>query len=226
MLVDASKDQSVWWFPQFGSRFDPRQPHQGKALADHLRGRGNHVLELSQVPCDLKRELRSVDLAIRYGDSKPHNEEELKAYVDFVRAGGSLLIVAGGRPPQAPEATRNATLAARFAIRFGGAIRGGKIDRWSEHPIIRDLPAVTLPYGSVIEQPPGAAVPLGRLHAEDGKEGSDLVLGVMPFGKGRIAFFISELLLKQVPQPLTDRLVDWLLENQDHRPGKASPEVP
>ncbi len=40
ILIDASHDGGVWWFPQSGP-FSPGAPHQGKALADHLRGLGH-----------------------------------------------------------------------------------------------------------------------------------------------------------------------------------------
>ena len=36
ILVDATRDGGVWWFPQEGP-FDPDRDHQGKALADYLR---------------------------------------------------------------------------------------------------------------------------------------------------------------------------------------------
>lgn len=47
VLVDASKDGGVWWFPQADS-FDPGEGHQGKALADHLRRLGYEVTELGR----------------------------------------------------------------------------------------------------------------------------------------------------------------------------------
>ena len=49
VLVDASRDGGVWWFPQPPAgtvTFDPNRDHQGKALADYLRSEGFQVTEL------------------------------------------------------------------------------------------------------------------------------------------------------------------------------------
>jgi len=45
ILVDASDDGGVWWYPQAGT-FDSNLPHQGKALADYIRSLGCTVTEL------------------------------------------------------------------------------------------------------------------------------------------------------------------------------------
>ena len=45
ILVDASKDGGVWWFPQ-GAGFSEDADHQGQAFANYLRSLGFHVDEL------------------------------------------------------------------------------------------------------------------------------------------------------------------------------------
>src|SRR5512136_209974 len=47
ILVDASRDGGVWWFPQEWP-FDPESAHQGRALASYLRGKGFRVDELGR----------------------------------------------------------------------------------------------------------------------------------------------------------------------------------
>src|SRR6187549_3774745 len=46
ILVDASKDGGVWWFPQGQAGFSATNPHQGSALADYFRNLGYQVDEL------------------------------------------------------------------------------------------------------------------------------------------------------------------------------------
>ena len=48
VLIDASRDGGVWWFPQVAP-FSAEAGHQGKALADHMRGLGYFVEELPPV---------------------------------------------------------------------------------------------------------------------------------------------------------------------------------
>ena len=45
ILIDASHDGGVWWFPQSGN-FSENQPHQGRLLADYLRSHGFGVDEI------------------------------------------------------------------------------------------------------------------------------------------------------------------------------------
>jgi hypothetical protein len=47
VLIDASKDGGLWWFPQAGT-FDAAQYHQGKAFAHSLRQDGAEVVELGR----------------------------------------------------------------------------------------------------------------------------------------------------------------------------------
>jgi hypothetical protein len=45
VLVETSKDGGLWWFPR-GRSFNPNEYHQGKVLADFMRGMGWKVTEL------------------------------------------------------------------------------------------------------------------------------------------------------------------------------------
>ncbi|MHB1306881.1 MAG: hypothetical protein ACYC23_07355 [Limisphaerales bacterium] len=59
--VEASKDGGLWWFPQAPPAFDPRQPHQGKPLADAMRARGRAVTELPRGEVVTGDRLKGVD---------------------------------------------------------------------------------------------------------------------------------------------------------------------
>src|SRR4051812_44800313 len=49
VLVDPTHDGGTWWFPQTAdSGWDPLKAHQGRALANYLRGRGYTVRELGR----------------------------------------------------------------------------------------------------------------------------------------------------------------------------------
>ena len=64
ILIDASRDGGVWWFPQAGP-FSPTAAHQGKALAEPSAGpaatpcKNFHVPRRSRRPCSLTSILSS-----------------------------------------------------------------------------------------------------------------------------------------------------------------------
>ena len=45
VLIDASKDGGLWWFPQ-AQAFNPKAYHQGKVFVDIIRAKGWQVTEL------------------------------------------------------------------------------------------------------------------------------------------------------------------------------------
>src|SRR5688500_2334078 len=49
ILIDASRDGGVWWFPQSSETgFSSNADHQGKPLADYFRSQGYEVNELTR----------------------------------------------------------------------------------------------------------------------------------------------------------------------------------
>lgn len=86
ILVDASRDGGVWWFPQEGT-YDPDQDHQGKALADYLRLLDYAVRELGRDERITEELAESHNVIIRVGRYGPaYSTQELEVYDEFLAA--------------------------------------------------------------------------------------------------------------------------------------------
>ncbi len=206
VVIDATNEGGTWWYPQAGPGFDPQQQHQGTKLAGHLRGRGWSVRELPRGMPDMSPELAGAQVAVCWDEITCHTAPEVGAYQDFVEGGGALLLLAGFR-----KELRYTPLAEAFGVRFEGSVRGATIQRWADHPITRGLTPMALPIASLVTRYPRATTPLGWLGAgTDAAGGTRLVMGLLPYGKGKVVFFSAELALIDVPQPFTDRLLDLL----------------
>src|SRR5215813_6665790 len=79
VLIDASKCGGLWWFPQ-GRTFDPKQPHQGKPLADLIRAKGWEVVEVPGGEVITADTLHDADLVIRPPAYFNYSAGEVAAY--------------------------------------------------------------------------------------------------------------------------------------------------
>jgi hypothetical protein len=79
VLIDASKDGGVWWCPQH-TTFDQKQKHQGKVVADFLRGQGWEVTELPRGEVITFDKLRDTDVVVRVPAYYNYTPDELMAY--------------------------------------------------------------------------------------------------------------------------------------------------
>ena len=71
VLIDASKDGGLWWFPQGRNGFDSNTHHQGKALADLMRSKGWEVIELGRGEVITVDKLRDVGVVrLLFGRSR------------------------------------------------------------------------------------------------------------------------------------------------------------
>jgi len=221
ILVDASRDGGVWWFPQTDSSFNPVQPHQGLALADYLRSLDYDVAVLPRPHTVTSSLLGAYDLVIRANGFGTYTASEVDAYRDFVAGGGRLLLVNDHMRYAPPDG-----LAQSFGITFAGITRGENLlDAFMPHPITQGVVPLAYLVGSAIVALPGAAEPLGRLSAasyadlndnglQDANEASaPLVLAAMPFGSGRVVVFGDTNLWQSVPQPLVSNVLAWLEGN-------------
>jgi hypothetical protein len=220
ILVDASRDGGVWWYPQWAQAggFNPTLDHQGKRLADYLRGRGYEVVELPR-PFTITRELlESHDLVIRASGFGSYGQEEIAAYQSYVNGGGQLLLL-GDHMMNLPVDE----LALSFGLEFAGVTRGENIlTTVADHPVTWGMVAIGYGVGSgLLSYPPTAQI-LGRLSAggyldlnkddrqDVGEPSAPAVLGVMARGTGRILFCGDVNLWHSVPQPLVDNVLEWL----------------
>ena len=207
IVVDASKDGGVWWFPQGEDSFDPAKHHQGKWLADDLRSRGWEVEEIASGD-DVTARLEGADIVIRanfYGEYKP---SEVLAYREYVAAGGNVLLLRGF----VREGQENRDqVAAAFGIVFSKTVRTATIRRWTQHPLAKDLDLLPYQIGSVVTKAPKSKVPIAYL------DQNQLVMGTVTIGKGKVVFVSTILPLLKVPQPFMSRTIEELIRRDEHR---------
>ena len=223
ILVDASRDGGMWWFPQSGP-FDPSQPHQGKALADYLRSLGYTVTELPRPTTITTSLLASHDIVIRANESEGYSSSEITAYQDYVSAGGKLLLLSDFKLPGEQD-----SLGLSFGITFQGISRGENIvDSFEPHPITAGVSTLNYGIGSGITDFPSTANILGYLSSgtyldlndngmqDPGEPTNAPALGVMSSGNERIVFCGDTNMWLWVPQPLVDNTINWLI-SPDHK---------
>jgi hypothetical protein len=215
ILIDASRDGGIWWFPQVGA-FDPAAPHQGKALADFLRSEDYKVEELPRPYTISPDLLAGWDLVVRVVGLGSYAPDEIGAYQDYVWEGGNLLLLADHGRPDA--------LALSFGIRFEGASRGESVlSDYHPHPLTQELEDVFYNCGGGLTLYPETAQVIGSLSAgsyidtnnngsrDAGEPSAPPVLGVMPYGEGTVVFCGDANLWETVPQPLVNNLLHWLI---------------
>ncbi len=220
ILVDASHDGGVWWFPQ-SEDFSATKDHQGKALADYLRSKGFDVDELPRGTIVTSDILIKYDKVIRAGKSGNYSESELKAYDEFLDKKSSLILIS--------EFLRNGArdeLAERIGIPFVGFARGD-VKVFADHPITKNVSPFCYNAGSVVldvSSNPLIEV-LGCLaddtpvELSNGKIAEQIkppdgiaVMGILHHPKSKI-FFIGDINgIEKIPQPLISNLVHWAFE--------------
>lgn len=218
ILVDASRDGGVWWFPQAGT-YDPGSAHQGKRLADLLRAKGFIVDELPRGTKIDKETLLKYNKVIRAGHYGKITREELDAYRIYLSTSSSLLLAAEFlRPGQTDE------LAGMLGLHLAGMARGD-IRKFEAHPITTNMSPFHFNAGSVVLNPENNVIaPLGWLDPLEyadlngnnmydiGEPKGPVVMGIVKHPSSKI-FFIGDLNgIEEIPQPFTDNLVAWLFQ--------------
>ena len=202
ILVDASRDGGVWWFPQ-GVYFSESEPHQGKALADFIRSRGFQVDELPRGETITSALLDSYNNIIRAGDGDGNYlESELQAYTNFLdRQGTSLILISEYKRTDEKD-----ELAEMLGISFSGIIYGNITD-FAEHFITRGATPFYYNAGSIIvnaSDNPSIKI-LGWVCGRP-------VMGILEHQNTKI-FFIGDINgIEDVPQPLVTNLISWAFE--------------
>jgi len=220
ILVDASRDGGVWWFPQAGV-FDPDSDHQGKALADYLRLKGYRVDELGRPTTITLGLLQAHPIVIRAGEFGSYTPDEISAYQRYVGAGGRLLLLGDHMRYAPPD-----DLGQSFGLVFAGITRGENVLQFhAGHPITNGLGSLYYGVGSALVSAPDSALVLGVLDSasyvdlndnavqDAGEPSAPPVFGAMTFGSGRIVFCGDVNLWEwEESRGLVDNVLAWLLE--------------
>ena len=202
ILVDASRDGGVWWYPQSGS-FNPSIDHQGTALVNYLGSLGYIVEELPRGAIITREKLRRFDLVIRAGHYGAYTSEEIAAYQEFLNRKTALLLVS-----EHSAQLQDDQLAAYLGLSFEGSYTTD-ITQFNAHSITQGVTAHRFIAGSVIRNPdPNKIITLG--YFSDATITNAAAMGIVKHPSSRI-FFIGDLNgLESVPQPLTNNVFKWL----------------
>ncbi len=196
VLVDASHDGGVWWFPQ-GLPFDPRRGHQGLHLAETFRGMGFTVDELPSGAVVTDSILARYPVVIRAGVFGSYSKAELDAYEGYLSCDATLILL--GEYLGAGEVD---PVAEKIGLHFRGSFQG-LVTEFMAHPITNGVTMVPYLAGSALQDfDPSVVTVLGRL---DGFP----VMGILSGHPAKVFFMGDTNSLEAVPQPLVANLVAW-----------------
>jgi len=221
VVVDASKDGGLWWFPQ-SENFNANQYHQGKAFGDFMRRQGWKVTELPRGQVITLDILRDVDVVIKPAAYFDYSEDEAVAYREAVRSGTRLLMVGSGATPDA--------VANIFGLQYENRNRFGPVEQWIPHALTANIECCSVAWSSLSELPPGA-VALAWL--EPLSANPHPVLVYLPYGNGYVVFaggvlmspypnqLFSETLIKSVARYTPEELAQLPLGAPVMKPQRA-----
>jgi hypothetical protein len=198
ILIDASKDGGVWWFPQGNNGFYASLPHQGKALADYFKFRGYRVDEIPRGTVITAELLNKYTNVVRAGGFGSYSSAELAAYESFLSRSSSLLLLQDHLTNFPNDA-----LSIRLGLHFEG-VQFGVLGTITPHPVTQSTHTIPFNAGSFIrDYDPAIVTPLGFVNG-------NVVMGERKHPTSRI-FFISDINgIESVPQPFVSDLMRWL----------------
>jgi hypothetical protein len=220
ILIDASHDGGVWWFPQWEETgFDPNQWHQGQPFAEMLRSKGFEVTELGR-GIELTEEMFFGHyIVIRAGGFQPYSAGELDVYSKLIDRGVNLVFFADHKKNDPSDELGEIIL----GINFKGAANG-TITKFGEHEIMAGMTSLNYIAGSAIlstDINPDMVI-LGWLGEDDFTDMNynnvkdadepvgSAVMGVLNYPKSRI-FFIGDMNGIEIqPQPFINNLITWM----------------
>jgi hypothetical protein len=219
IVIDASHDGGVWWFPQSElTGFNPENHHQGKIFADLLREKGFKVDELGR-DSELKEEkFFGYHIIIRVNGFQAYTANELDVYSKLIKRGMNLVFFTDHKRYDPKD-----ELGDLLGLKFEG-IAYGKVSRFTPHIITENLSSLDYIAGSVLtnaDQNPDIEI-LGWLSDNDyadlnfnGIKDIDEpvappVMGILKYPKSKIFFIGDANGLQVMPQPFIDNLIKWM----------------
>lgn len=182
-----------------GPQYTASAHHQGKALADHLRGVGFTVDELPRGGAITTGLLAKYFIVLRAGYSGAgYTAGELAEYEAFLGGGGVLWLVSDH------GATGDA-LAARLGVSLSGNY-SGTATTFAVDPITEGVTSHAYIAGGALSGAiPSGVTALGWLD----EQRTLAIMGTKALPKGKL-FFVGDLNgLEGVPQPLVSNLLGW-----------------
>jgi hypothetical protein len=219
IVIDASHDGGVWWFPQSEfTGFDTAKYHQGKLFADLLRKKGFIVDELGR-DSELKEEqFMGFFIVIRVNGFQAYSPKELDVYTKLVKRGMNLVFFTDHKKYNPKD-----ELGDLLGLNFEG-IAHGTVSKFAQHTITKNLESLDYVAGSVItnaDQNPDIEI-LGWLGEDEyadlnlnGIKDNDEpfappVMGILNYPKSKVFFIGDANGLQIMPQPFIDNLIEWM----------------
>jgi hypothetical protein len=207
ILIDASRDGGVWWFPQSPSTgYNATAPHQGKALADYLRTLGFVVDELPRGTAVTDELLGKYDKVIRASAFGNYSTPELAAYEALLSRPSALLLLQDHLTH-----TTNDNLSQGLGLLFSGALTGA-ITRFASHDVTKGVTSLSYIAGSVLPNPDKTKITVLGTLSTTVDSTTSAAMGILHHPTARVLFLGDVNGLEQVPQPLTANLVKWLFQ--------------
>ena len=198
ILIDASHDGGVWWFPQYGT-YDPSVDHQGKRFADYVRSLGYGVDELGRDVVLTDSILDAYSMVIRAGEWGTYFPGELAAYARFLERETTLILLSDHRMTDPQD-----ELSEMLGVTFTGSVTDS-ITRVAPHPVTGGLLGLRLIGGALV-----SAFDPERVEILAWVENVP-VMGTIQFGRARIIFLGDTNIVQSLPRPFVDHLVTWLV---------------
>src|SRR6266508_1292885 len=143
VVVDASRDGGVGWFPQVGP-CSQDAPHQGRALAEYVRSRGFVVDELGRGTTLTDEVFFGARVVIRTAVFGQYSAAELAAYRRFLSCPATLVLLAERPLPSGDQ------LAEMLGLTFSGSV-SGTITDFAHHPLTEGVTALPLLGGTTLD---------------------------------------------------------------------------
>jgi hypothetical protein len=200
ILIDASHDGGVWWFPQAGS-FDREQPHQGLSFEQRLQQAGFEVDVLGrdqQVTTEL---LGKYQIIFRINGFEPYSKEEVDAYQQALDRGITLLLFSDHQ-----RFDQHDELAELAGVKFNGEV-SGRMNVMSAHRLTENLDGQEYGVGAHITTI-AENTDLEGLVAV----GNKTVIGIVEHSTSRIFVMGDSNTIEQLPDTFVANIAPWIAE--------------
>jgi hypothetical protein len=203
ILIDASKDGGVWWYPQSGD-FSANASHQGQALANYLRKMGFDVVEVPRGQVIKWSYLSQFRKVIRFVGFGTYTQQEIDAYDSLAAHSASILFIQDHL-----QNASNDNLSAHWGLNFSGSVTA-TISQLAPHPITNGVSSLNFDAGSVILNPDANRITvLGSFSVPNYQQAA---IGILHHPSSKIVFMGDGNGIELTPQPFTDNLVHWLFQ--------------
>jgi hypothetical protein len=209
ILIDASRDGGVWWFPQ-GTPFNKDANHQGLAFEKVMTELGFEVEVLPRgavITDDLLKEYSVIFRANAFGNYLP---SEIEAYKNALDRGIILLLFSDHQTNTKGMVDGVANLA---GVRFNDTLKGN-ITNFSTHQLTQGLSNLPYGVGSYIDLTQN--VNFTSLATLEGKP----VMGLITHPQSSILVMGDTNTIEFNTRPLTDNVVAWINANCKGGSGK------